>query len=111
MEIEQQRHGAVTVVRPRGPLIGEDAERFLKRAGDALSQSFGRLVIDASGIVYVDSIGLEALVELSERLADSGQALRLSGSNETLREVFDLTETAQLFEHYDDVSDAVRSYL
>lgn len=111
MEIEEQRQGAVTVLRPQGPLALDDALRFKRRAEDALSKNLGRVLIDTSAIPYVDSQGLEALVDLSEQLADSGLALKLCGENETLREVFDLADVAALFEHYEDVNTAVRSFL
>jgi anti-sigma B factor antagonist len=111
MDIEEQRQGAVTVLRPLGPLAVDDATRFKRRAEDALNKSLGRFVIDTSSIPYVDSEGLEALVDLSELLSQSGHALKLCGTNETLREVFDLADVSSLFEHYEDVNTAVRSFL
>jgi anti-anti-sigma factor len=59
----------------------------------------------------VDSKALEVLLDATERLADSGQALRLCGANETVREVLDLTDLSRFFEHYQDVNSAVRSFL
>jgi len=111
MDIEEQRQGAVTVLRPLGPLALEDALRFKRRAEEALSKSLGRFVLDTSGVAYVDSEGLEALVDLSERLSESGHTLKLCGTNETLREVFDLADVSSLFEHFEDVNTAVRSFL
>lgn len=111
MEIEEQRHGAVTVLRPRGPLIQSDADQFRKRAAEVMAKSLGRFVVDASGIAYTDSRGLEVLVEVSEELGQGGQVLRLCGAGETLREVLDLTDLAGMFEHYTDVPTAVRSFL
>jgi anti-anti-sigma factor len=111
MEIDEQRQGAVTVLRPHGPLALDDALRFKRRVEDAVSKSLGRVVLDTSGIPYLDSRGLEALVDLSERLAESGQALKLCGANETLREVFDLADVSALFEQFEDVNTAVRSFL
>lgn len=111
MEIDEQRQGAVTVLRPHGPLTLDDALRFGRRAEEAAGKSLGRFVVDTSGIPYVDSQGLESLVQLSERLAESGQSLKLCGANDTLREVFDLADVGSLFEHFEDVNTAVRSFL
>src|SRR2546423_7304649 len=111
MEITEQTKGAVRVLRPRGPLVQADAENFRTRALDTARASLGRLIIDASGIPYVDSRGLEVLAELSDELSAGGQTLRLCAANETVREVLDLTDLSSLFEHYEDVNSAVRSFL
>ena len=112
MEINEQRQGAVTVLKPQGPLVAQDADQFKETLAAVLATSLGRfVVVDASEIPFVDSRGLEVLKEATEHLSDSGQALRLCGANETLREVFDLTDLSKLFEHYQDVNSAVRSFL
>ena len=99
------------MLKPHGALISSDAEQFRARLEEARAKSFGRIVVDASSISYVDSTGLEMLVDVTEKLADSGHALKLCGLNETIRTVLDLTELVSLFEFYEDINSAVRSYL
>ncbi len=111
MEIVELRQGAVTVIRPMGPLLEADVSAFIDKACDVMGKSLGRFVLDASAIAYADSKGLEALVDLTELVNESGQMLKVCGENETLREVLDLTEIGPLMEHYDDVAGAVRSFL
>lgn len=110
MEIDERQHGAVTVLRPRGPIVEADAEGLIGRAREALEASLGRFVIDAADVAYVDSCGLEALLEVTEMLASSGQALKVCGATETLREILSLTGLSGEFEHYEDVQVAVRSF-
>lgn len=111
MEIGEQRHGAVTVIKPQGPLCLGDAEAFRARVAEVMTRSLGRFVVDASAVPYVDSVGLEALVSATDELGAGGRALRLCGAGETLREVLDVTGLADRFEHYVDVNTAVRSFL
>jgi anti-anti-sigma factor len=111
MEIQEQRHGAVAVLKPRGPLCAQDAEQFKTRAESVRESSLGRLVIDASDIAYLDSKGIEALLDTSEVLMDSGRLLRLCGANDTVREILDLTGVSGQFEYFQDVGSAVRSFL
>lgn len=111
MRIEETRHGAVTVLRPIGPLIRTDAEQVRDKARAGAERSLGRLVLDFEAVPYTDSAGLEALADLAEEMASAGRELKLTGVNETLREIFELTELAVLFEHYEDVSAAARSFL
>jgi anti-sigma B factor antagonist len=111
VDIKEQKYGAVLVVRPEGPLKGDDAEAFKNRMTRALGESLGRCVVDASAIKFIDSKGLEALVEVNETVSQTGCLLKLCGANDTVREVLDLTQLASLFEQYDDLNSAVRSFL
>jgi anti-anti-sigma factor len=111
VDIQEQRHGAVTVLKPMGPLVQGDADQFRARVDEVMQRSLGRFVIDAGGVAYVDSHGLETLVAITDELGTSGRALRLCGSGETLRETLDVTGLADRFEHYDDITAAVRSFL
>ncbi|MGE5610529.1 MAG: STAS domain-containing protein [Bacillota bacterium] len=111
MEIQEQQQGAVTVLKPMGPLIQADAEQFHGSVLQTIDKSLGRVVIDASGIAFVDSQGLEALVDLTEHLSESGRVLKLCTANETLREVLGLTGWSDAFEYFEDVNSGVRSFL
>ncbi|MFU8829473.1 MAG: STAS domain-containing protein [Phycisphaerales bacterium] len=111
MQIQQYQHGAVTILKPEGPLVGDDAELFRTRTQSTMRTSFGRLVIDACAVPYVDSKGLEALHDLSGEMSKAGQPLRVCSATETVREVFVLTNLDRLFEHFEDVGSAVRSFL
>lgn len=111
MDIEELKQGAVTVLRPKGALTEAEADAFASRIRHAIAATLGRVVLDAGAIPFVDSKGLETLVDIAEELGDSGLSLRLCGLNETLREVLDVTGTSSLFEHHEDATSAVRSFL
>mgnify|MGYP000420094935 CR=1 FL=1 len=111
MEIHEQRQGAVTVLRPVGPLCAQDADQLRQHITEVMGRSLGRFVVDATEIPFIDSRGLEVLKETTDELSESGQALRLCGANETVREVLELTSISELFEHYSDVTSAIRSFL
>jgi len=111
VEIVEQRQGAVTVVRPRGPLVLDDAEVFKSRLGEVMTRSLGRFVVDMSEVPYLDSRGLEVLKETTDELLDGGRSLRLCAANETVREVLDVTDLAESFEFFADATSAVRSFL
>ena len=111
MRITEQRSGAVTVLKPEGPILEADAAAFKQKLMNTLGGSLGRFVVDMSAVPYVDSKGLEALVEVTEEMGRSGQALRLCSPNKTMREVLELTALASMFDHFEDTNTAVRSFL
>jgi anti-sigma B factor antagonist len=111
MTIAELRQGAVTVLRPSGPLIQQDAAALREQLLRASSANLGRVVLDMSEIPFVDSAGLEAMLDVTEEMSQSGQTLRLCGANKNVREVMTLTDIAPLFDHFEDVTTAVRSFL
>jgi anti-anti-sigma factor len=112
MQVEQQRHGAVTVVRPMGPLSNKsDSIVLLREIDEVMQKSLGRFILDATDVTFIDSSGLEALVDISDSMSLSGKSLRVCGVCETVREVFLITDVASKFQQYEDVQTAVRSFL
>ena len=111
MKIQEQRQGAVTVLKPEGALVEQSAGVFKQRVMQALGTNLGRFVVDLSAVPFVDSKGLEVLVEVTEEMGKSGQALRMCSANKTVREVLELTDLASMFEHFEDANTAVRSFL
>jgi stage II sporulation protein AA (anti-sigma F factor antagonist) len=111
MEITEQKQGAVTVVKPSGALIADDADRLKNGLFEAARTNLGRVVVDASAMPFVDSRGIEALLDVSDELAHGGRALKLAGATSTVREALDLTGVSEAMEFYDDVHSAVRSFL
>ena len=99
------------VVKPTGPHTGADADNLKARLLKFLAEIHGRFVLDASAIPLVDSKGLEALVAVNDEMISTGKAMKICGANETIRQVFRLTGLGGLFEHFEEVSAAVRSFL
>ena len=50
------------------------------------------------------------VLDVTERLGQSGSKLVMAGANETIREVLDLTEISHLFEFSDSAETALRSF-
>lgn len=111
MQISEHQQGAVTVVVPNGPVAMADADQLKTLAMQVIERSMGRIVIDAIGVPFLDSRGLEVLLDVTEKLNESGSALKLCGVKETVREIMELTDLAGSFEFYDDVNSAVRSFI
>jgi len=109
--VAEQKHGAVVVLKPDGPLIKELAIELAESIVGNTRAMLGRLVIDLSASAYIDSLGLETLADLADEMEQCGQTLRLAGVSATVREVFDLTELTNRFEYHADTNQAVRSFL
>jgi len=112
MRIETNRHGAVTVVHPTGPVITEeDATQLRTEAFEVLGSTLGRFILDVSEMSFVDSNGLETLVDITDELSAGGHSLKLCGISDTLREILAITGLIPKFQQFEDVQTAVRSFL
>ena len=112
MRIETNRHGAVTVIKPGGPVITqEDATQLRTESFEVLGNTLGRFILDVTEMTFVDSNGLETLVDITDELGASGQSLKLCGISDTLREILAITELTPKFQQFEDVQTAVRSFL
>jgi anti-anti-sigma factor len=111
MNIERNTHGAVTVLKPVGAVTSDDADALYQRLIEVSRQSLGRVVLDASAVPFIDSRGLEVLLDFNDTMATSGRALKLCGLTDVVREALELTELAASFEEFEDVNSAVRSFL
>lgn len=111
MRFSEYERGAVKVLKPEGPLRGDDAQEFRDRVVEMAEGSSGRCVVDVSAVQYVDSKGLQALVDAGEHVLHTGRRLKLCGVAEIVRQVLDLTELSPEFEYFANVNAAVRSFL
>jgi anti-sigma B factor antagonist len=111
MGFSQSRDGrGVTVVKVEGQLIVGNRQELKDLVGAALDKGERRILIDFSQTGYIDSSGLGALVSISKRVREAGGELRLSGLNEDLRSLFELTKLDTLFAIAETPQQALASF-
>ncbi len=111
MRIEQQQMGTVNVLTPVGALVDEDAEELARMLRERTRSANPRVVVSMAEVPYLDSVALESLVDATDELADRAMRLRLAAVPSTCREILELTGLADKFRFFNEVQDAVRSYL
>jgi len=102
-----ERNDDVLTVAVDGHLVVANRQEFKQLVLDEVEQGARRVLIDFTDTGYIDSSGLGALVSLGKRIREHGGELRLSGLNEDLRTLFELTRLDTLFHLYDLRSDAL----
>jgi anti-sigma B factor antagonist len=100
----------VLVVQVDGQLIVGNRHELKDLIQAALDKGERRLLIDFSRTGYIDSSGLGALVSISKRVREAGGELRLSGLNEDLRSLFELTKLDTLFAITETPEQALTSF-
>ena len=100
----------VAVVQVDGQLIVGNRLELKDLVQAALDKGERRLLIDFSRTGYIDSSGLGALVSTSKKIREAGGELRLSGLNEDLRSLFELTKLDTLFAIAETPQQALASF-
>jgi len=91
------KENGVTVVDVEGQLIVGNRQELKQKVLEELEGGERRFVVDFQQTGYIDSSGLGVLVSLSKKIREQGGELRLSGLNEDLRTLFELTKLDTLF--------------
>ena len=110
-QVSQDGAGAdVTVVDVEGQLIVGNRQELKQKVLERLEDGARKFVIDFSDAGYIDSSGLGVLVSLSKKIREQGGELRLSGLNEDLRTLFELTKLDTLFRISDTRGEALDEF-
>ncbi|HEX5386068.1 MAG TPA: STAS domain-containing protein [Gemmatimonadales bacterium] len=107
---ESEGPNGVTVIRIEGQLVVSNRQELKDLVNHALDEGARKFLLDFSGAGYIDSSGLGALVSLSKRARELGGELRLSGLNEDLRSLFELTKLDTLFAIADTPDQALAGF-
>ena len=111
MKIEQQQVGTVDVLTPLGALVDQEAEDFLKLLVERTKSPSARVVVSMQEVPYMDSTAVEELLTATEGLADRAMNLKLANVPPACREILELTGVSGRFSFFQNVQDAVRSFL
>lgn len=83
---------------------------ILQDAGDRILLTNSKhIAVDLTGLAYISSAGIGALVRLASLLRDRGGVVSLCGAVGVVKAVIDITRVATVFRICDTVAEAVAS--
>ena len=68
------------------------------------------VVVDLSGVSYIDSSGIATLVEGLQWSHSSKNIFRLSGLNSSVQDVFDIARLSTVFEIFESKEEALKGF-
>src|SRR5688500_18221177 len=112
MQLEQKVVGDVAIVKVTGDItLNKGGDVLLKdKVQSLLQQGHTKLVLDLSGVSYVDSAGLGELVQAYATKKNRGGALKLHGLGKRLRDLLVVTKLLTVFDTYETEAEAVASF-
>jgi len=108
MPIETRRldPGVAVVVLSGRLTFGRDAEQLESIVRKQVESGDRRFVLDATGLEYIDSAGIGALVSALSSVKKAGGELRLAGANQRIVRLFSMTGVDKLVTVYPTVAEA-----
>lgn len=107
MNLSTEIFGAVMVVHTPEEL-GEDQADNVRAFLESRERQ--RIIIDLDGTETIDSVGLETLLDVQDKLRAQGGDLRIATTNHANRKILEITRLDSMLEVFDSVIDAVKSF-
>lgn len=100
--------GNQSIVAVQDALTHAECAEFRDLVLQAAGTTNGKVVLDFSEMPFVDSAGLELLIELSKECAIRGGRMKLAAPSPNCQEILRLTDLRSRFEVINSVEEATR---
>ena len=111
MEITEKKLKRTILFEVQGRIDHGSAPDLDRKLSDAIKNGHYRLAIDMTGVDYISSAGIRALITARKQARRWNRGdVKLAGLQPRIVEVFDLVGITPLFEHFDSPVDAVGSF-
>lgn len=109
LEVRYEHNAAagVEIVAPRGEVDISTVEILDRVLDEVLRQSPRRLLVDLSGLAYMDSAGINSLLRAGMQMSQKGGRLTLVGGNRFVQRLLRMTGIDRLFRYYETVRAAL----
>lgn len=110
LTIELRQVGPISVIVCAGRLVfGEESTTF-REAVKRLLPTHKQIILNLTGVVYMDSGGLGTLVGIYSSARACGSELKLAGLGPRLRDVLQITKLVTVFTIYDNEQQAAAAF-
>jgi anti-sigma B factor antagonist len=111
LRIDESESEGITVLTLSGRVtLGEESSQLRTRIKDVLGKGKTRLILDLADVGYIDSAGLGTLVAGFTSAQNQGASMKLANLTKKFREQLNITKLVTVFDVYDSVADAVKSF-
>ena len=111
LSMTEMQDKGVTVLQLSGRVtLGEESNQLRTKIKSLLGEGKARLVLDLANVTYIDSAGLGTLVEGFTSAQNQGAAMKLANLTKRFNEQLHITKLVTVFDVYESVADAVKSF-
>jgi anti-sigma B factor antagonist len=111
MKLDIERRDSVSICRISGELDAGNSRELLDAFDREFSNGATKAIFSLSGLDYVDSSGLGALVKALKSARAKGGDVKLAGLKPEVRKVLELTRLDRIFDIFPSETHAIESLL
>ncbi len=111
MKIKTSEKYEAVVIELKGNVMGgDDTKVFNELIHKLIDEGKKRIVLDLSGVKFMNSSGLGMLIGGYTTLKKAGGQLKLTNVTDKIESLLMITKLITVFETYDNVDDAIKSF-
>lgn len=110
LEVETREIDDITLLYPKGFINAHTVRLFEGELQRAVKQSRFKIVVNCSGLAYIASAGLGAIMGAIEEIRENGGDIRLSELNETVLNIFEILGFNHLYRIFPSELEAIMSF-
>ena len=111
MNLSSRLLGPVAIVDIEGKILLNDGDVEVKQeVDDLLAQGHDNVILNLEKVPYIDSAGLGEIIRCFTAIRKSGGNLKLLSPNQRLIDLLSITKLVNVFDWYNDETEAVNSF-
>jgi anti-sigma B factor antagonist len=104
---EEELDETTVVIRVAGEIHSTTAPEFAERLNAAIERGKTGVVLDLTGVEFIDSTGLSVLLNGLRRITRARGAMAIACANPTVLRLFEITKLDSTFEIVPDCDEAI----
>ena len=111
MKLSDRIENDIAILEPAGKIMGgPDATLLHERLHEHIDNGVKKIVIDLSGVDWVNSTGLGILISALTTMKNNGGELKLANVTEKIQSLLTITKLVTVFESHDSVDAAIGAF-
>ncbi len=106
----QEQYGAVVIELKGNVMGGDDTKDFNDLLHKLLDEEKKNIVVDLSDVKFMNSSGLGMLIGGLTTMKKAEGQLKLARTTEKIESLLVITKLIQIFDSYDSVEEAIKSF-
>ncbi len=111
MKLGDYEKDGVAVLEPKGKIMGgPDATLLHEKLHECIEKGIKKVIIDLAQVDWMNSTGLGILISGLTTIRNNGGELKLANVTEKIQSLLAITKLVTVFEAYDSIDDAIKSF-